>query len=51
MRDEALGKQFDALAYSHCMEHVRSVTEAKKPETRAQRITRTVEQVRGDQVG
>jgi uncharacterized protein YdeI (YjbR/CyaY-like superfamily) len=39
-------KQFDALAYSHRKEHVRRVTEAKKPETRARRIADTVEKVR-----
>ena len=33
---------FDALAYSHRKEHVRSVTEAKKPETRAARIAKVV---------
>ena len=38
-------KQFAELAYSHRKEYVRWITEAKKPETRARRITQTVEMV------
>ncbi|MGN6693779.1 MAG: YdeI/OmpD-associated family protein [Aquihabitans sp.] len=34
---------FDALAPSHRKEHVRAVTDAKKPETRARRIATCVE--------
>lgn len=34
--------EFDALAYSHRKEHVRSVVEAKKPETRARRVAAVV---------
>ena len=41
-----VAKQFDALAYSYRKEHVRRITEAKKPETRARRIADTVEQLR-----
>ncbi|HWJ97564.1 MAG TPA: YdeI/OmpD-associated family protein, partial [Acidimicrobiales bacterium] len=37
---------FDALAPSHRKEHVRAVTEAKKPETRERRIAKCVEMVR-----
>ena len=37
---------FDALAYSHQKEWVRWVEEAKKPETRAARIEKTVESLR-----
>lgn len=33
-----LRKAFDALAPSHQKEHVRAITEAKQPETRARRI-------------
>lgn len=33
---------FDALAPSHRKEHVRSVTDAKKPETRARRVSAVV---------
>jgi VIT1/CCC1 family predicted Fe2+/Mn2+ transporter len=38
---------FAALAPSHRKEHVRSVEEAKKPETRRRRVTRVVERVTG----
>ncbi len=37
---------FDGLAFSHRKEWVRWVEEAKKPETRAARIDRTVESLR-----
>jgi hypothetical protein len=37
---------FDALAYSHQKEWVRWVQEAKRPETRATRIGKTVESLR-----
>jgi len=37
---------FAAMAYSHRKEYVRWVTEAKKAETRATRIAKTVEMVR-----
>jgi hypothetical protein len=46
LKAATLTKQFDTLAYSHRKEHVRRVTEAKKPETRARRIADTVEKVR-----
>lgn len=36
-------KAFDALAPSHRKEHVRSVTDAKTPETRQRRIAKVVE--------
>ncbi|WP_336032747.1 YdeI/OmpD-associated family protein [Geodermatophilus sp. FMUSA9-8] len=38
---------FDALAYSHRKEHARSVTEAKKPETRARRVSAVVAALSG----
>jgi hypothetical protein len=38
---------FDALAPSHRKEHVRAITEAKKPETRERRIAKCVEMVTG----
>ena len=44
--DDAARRTFDALAHSHRKEWVRWVEEAKKPETRAARITRTVEALR-----
>ena len=37
---------FDRLSFSHRREHVNAIEEAKKPETRARRIAKTVEQVR-----
>src|SRR4051794_464720 len=44
--DDAARSAFDGLAPSHKKEWVRWVEEAKKPETRAARITRTVEGLR-----
>lgn len=38
-------ERFDALAPSHRKEHVRSVEEAKKPETRTKRVAKVVEVV------
>ena len=35
-------KAFDALSYTQRKEHVRSIEEAKKPETRAKRVERAV---------
>ena len=37
--------RFDELAPSHRKEYVRWITEAKKPETRAKRITEAVEMI------
>lgn len=37
---------FDALAYSHRKEHVRSVVDAKRPETRAKRVGQVLDAVR-----
>jgi hypothetical protein len=42
-----LRKAFDALAFTHQKEHVRAITEAKKPETRARRIAAMIEMLRG----
>ena len=45
--DEAgLRETFDALAYSHRREHVNAINDAKKPETRARRITKALEMLR-----
>jgi hypothetical protein len=42
--DEAgLRTAFDALSYSHRREHVNAINDAKKPETRARRITKALE--------
>ncbi len=46
LTDEGAAELFGALAYSHRKEFVRWVTEAKKPETRANRIAKAVEMVR-----
>lgn len=44
--DDAARATFDGLAYTHRKEWVRWVEEAKKPETRATRIEKTVESLR-----
>jgi uncharacterized protein YdeI (YjbR/CyaY-like superfamily) len=44
--DDAARSAFDGLAYSHRKEWVRWVQEAKKPETRAARVSKTVESLR-----
>jgi|SRR5688572_10866455 hypothetical protein len=44
--DEPARSSYAALAYSHQKEWVRWVEEAKKPETRAARIEKTVESLR-----
>ena len=44
--DDAARTAFDGLAFSHRKEWVRWVEEARKPETRAARITKTVESLR-----
>lgn len=47
--DPAVRAAFDALAYSHRKEFVAWVTQAKRPETRANRVAQTVEMVRDGQ--
>ena len=44
--DDDARTTFDALAYSHRKEWVRWVEEAKKPETRATRIEKTVDSLK-----
>lgn len=44
--DSKANETFSALAYSHRKEWVRWVTEAKRPETRASRLAKTVESLR-----
>ena len=44
--DPVVAAAFDAMAYSHRKEYVRWVNEAKREQTRADRITKTVEMVR-----
>ena len=41
-----LRKKFDALAFTHQKEHIRAITEAKKPETRTKRIEAMIEKLR-----
>jgi hypothetical protein len=48
--DPRVRAAFDALAYSHRKEHVRAVVEAKRPETRARRVSGAVEKVRSSLV-
>jgi hypothetical protein len=45
LRKAKARKAFDALSYSHQREYVLWIDEAKRPETRARRITQTVEKV------
>ncbi|MBI4944561.1 MAG: DUF1905 domain-containing protein [Actinobacteria bacterium] len=47
--DGAAQAAFTALAYSHRKEYVRWVTEAKREQTRADRVAKTVEMVRAGQ--
>jgi uncharacterized protein YdeI (YjbR/CyaY-like superfamily) len=44
--DDAARATFGGLAFTHRKEWVRWVEEAKKPETRATRVARTVESLR-----
>ena len=41
-----LSDRFDSLSFSHRRETVASITEAKQPETRARRITQTLDRLR-----
>ena len=41
-----LRNKFDALAFTHQKEHIRAITEAKKPETRTRRIDAMIEKLR-----
>ena len=44
-RNGAARAAFEGLSFSHKREHVRSITEAKRPQTRARRIELTIEQL------
>lgn len=48
-RDDAARSAFDGLSYTHRKEWVRWVEEAKKAETRATRLAKTVESLRAGQ--
>lgn len=41
--NEVARSAFDRLSFSHRREYVRHITEAKRPETRANRVERTIE--------
>jgi antitoxin component of MazEF toxin-antitoxin module len=42
-RNEAARAVFEGLSFSHRREYVESITEAKRPETRARRVERTIQ--------
>jgi len=44
-RNGAAHAAFEGLSFSHKREYVRSITEAKRPQTRARRIELTIEQL------
>ena len=46
LKNQKVWKAFDALSYTHKREYVRWVTEAKRQETRAKRIAKSVEMLR-----
>ncbi len=43
LAEAGVREAFDRLAYTHRKEHVRAVEDAKKPETRARRISKVIE--------
>ena len=49
--DPAARAAYDRLAYSHKREHVLAIEGAKKPETRARRIEKAIEMLRGGSPG
>lgn len=44
--DPRLRAAFDKLPYTHRKEHVRAITEAKRPETRTRRVAAAIEMLR-----
>ena len=44
--DPPLRSAFEALSFTHRKEHVRAITEAKRPETRARRVAATLDLLR-----
>ena len=46
LASEKLRPAFDALSFTRRKEHVASVTEAKRPETRAERVAKAVKSLR-----
>jgi len=49
LQQAGLSEAFTALAPSHQREYLKWIDEAKKPETRANRITKMIEMVRAKQ--
>jgi hypothetical protein len=45
--DPIAAEAWQTLAFSHRKEHVRAITEAKAPETRARRVDKAMEKLRG----
>ena len=43
----AARQAYDALSYSHRMEYARWIDEGKKPETRAERVAKTIRRLSG----
>ena len=46
-KDPAARKAFEKLSYSHQLQHVLAIEEAKKPETRQRRVEKALEMLRG----
>ncbi|MEU4196190.1 YdeI/OmpD-associated family protein [Kribbella sp. NPDC026611] len=46
LAEAGLREAFDKLAFTHRREHVKAITEAKKPETRQRRITKALEMLK-----
>ena len=46
LEEAGLREAFDGLSYSHRREHANAINDAKKPETRARRITKALEMLR-----
>src|SRR6185369_12986890 len=45
-KDKTLKKAFDSLSYTHRKEHVRSIEDAKTPETRQRRIEKAITELK-----
>ena len=45
--DPVAAAAWEKLAFSHRKEHVRAITEAKAPQTRARRLDKAIEKLRG----
>ena len=46
LHEAGLSARFDGLSFTHRREYVTWITDAKKPDTRARRITQTIERLR-----